>query len=83
MTGLSTSPRLLKGAIVGVDPVNPLASVVVFQYNPETLERSMRPSIAGDGAERGEVLRLSGPPRKRSRSRSRSTPLTSSSGATR
>lgn len=61
MTGLSTSPRLLKGAIVGVDPVNPLASVVVFQYNPETLERSIRPSIAGDGAERGEVLRLSGP----------------------
>jgi len=25
------SPRLLKGALVGLDPMNPLASVVVFQ----------------------------------------------------
>jgi hypothetical protein len=25
------SPRLIKGAIVGIDPFNPVASVVVFQ----------------------------------------------------
>jgi hypothetical protein len=56
------SPRVLKGAIVAVDPLNPVAAVIVFQYNPETLERSLRPRIAGDSAERGEVLRLSGPP---------------------
>jgi hypothetical protein len=62
MTSFPGSPRVLKGAIVAVDPLNPLASVVVFQYNPETLERSIRPRIAGEGAERGEVLRLSGPP---------------------
>jgi hypothetical protein len=55
---------VLKGAIVAVDPLNPLASVVVFQYNPDTLERTLRPRIAGDGAERGEVLRLSGPPQE-------------------
>jgi hypothetical protein len=62
MTSFPGSPRVLKGAIVAVDPFNPLASVVVFQYNPETLERSIRPRIAGEGAERGEALRLSGPP---------------------
>jgi hypothetical protein len=27
----------MKGAIVGVDAMNPLASVVVFQYNPDTM----------------------------------------------
>jgi hypothetical protein len=53
---------LLKGAIVGVDPLNPLASVIVFQYNPESLERTIRPKVAGQDAERGEALRLSGPP---------------------
>jgi hypothetical protein len=62
MTSFPGSPRVLKGAIVAVDPFNPLASVVVFQYNPETLTRTVRPKIAGEGAERGEALRLSGPP---------------------
>jgi hypothetical protein len=64
MTGFPGSPRVLKGAIVAVGPLNPLASIVVFQYNPDTLERTLRPRIAGDGADRGEVLRLSGPPQE-------------------
>jgi hypothetical protein len=62
MTSFPGSPRVLKGAIVALDPFNPLASVVVFQYNPETLTRTVRPRIAGEGAEQGEALRLSGPP---------------------
>lgn len=62
MTSSPISPRLMKGAIVGVDVFNPLASIVVFQYNPEKVERTIRPRIAGEGADRGEVLRLSGPP---------------------
>jgi hypothetical protein len=37
MSTFPGSPRLQKGALIGVDPLNPLASVVVFQYNPETL----------------------------------------------
>ncbi len=64
MSSFPGSPRLLKGAIIGVDPLNPLASLVVFQYNPESLERSIRPRIAGEGGDRGEVLRLAGPPRE-------------------
>jgi hypothetical protein len=64
MTGFSGSPRVLKGAIVAIDPLNPIASVVAFQYNPDTLERSLRPKIAADGADLGEVLRISGPPQE-------------------
>jgi hypothetical protein len=58
------SPRLLKGAIVGLDPLNPLASVVIFQYNPDTLTRTVRARAAGGGsdASQSEALRLKGPP---------------------
>ena len=34
------SPQVQKGAIIGIDPFNPLTSVVVFQYNPDTLTLS-------------------------------------------
>ena len=64
MTGLSSSPRLIKGALVGVDIFNPVASVVVFQYNPNTMTRSLEARAAGDGGDSGEALRLSGPPKE-------------------
>ena len=64
MTGFSRSPRLLKGAIVGVDPMNPLASVVVFQYNPDTMSRRIAANAANPDAARGEALRLRGPPKE-------------------
>jgi len=56
------SPRVVKGALVGLDPFNPLASVIVFQYNPDTVTRSLRARAAGDEAAQGEALRLKGPP---------------------
>jgi hypothetical protein len=58
------SPRLLKGAIIGLDPANPLASVVIFQYNPDTLTRTVQARAAGGGADgsQSEALRLKGPP---------------------
>ncbi|MCX6842239.1 MAG: hypothetical protein NTX53_08165 [candidate division WOR-3 bacterium] len=62
MSAFPGSPRLVKGAIVGLDKMNPLSSVVVFQYNPETLKRSLKASTAGEQADMGEVLRLKGPP---------------------
>lgn len=63
MTTFPGSPRLLKGAIIGIDPFNPLASVVVFQYNPDTLTRTLQPQTAGGaGQDRSEVLRLRGAP---------------------
>ena len=58
------SPRLLKGAIIGLDPANPLASVVIFQYNPDTLTRTVQARAAGGGGDgsQSEALRLKGPP---------------------
>jgi hypothetical protein len=66
MSSFPGSPRLLKAALVGVDPANPLASVIAFQYNPDTLTRRLeaRASGGGEGAARSEAFRLTGPPRE-------------------
>ena len=62
MTGFSGSPRLTKGALIGLDLLKPLASVVVFQYNPEKVTRTLKAKTGGGGGAQGEALRLSGPP---------------------
>jgi len=66
MTSFPGSPRLLKGAIIGLDPVNPLASVIVFQYNPDTMTRRLdaRTNRGNEGSDRSESFRLTGPPRE-------------------
>ena len=66
MTTFPNSPRLIKGAIVGLDPTNPLASVVAFQYNPDTMTRRLeaRSTGGGDNSDRSEAFRLTGPPRE-------------------
>ncbi len=60
MSTFPGSPRLLKGAIVGLDPFNPVASIIVFQYNPETLTRRLdaRATGGGEAADRSEPFRL-------------------------
>jgi hypothetical protein len=66
MTTFPGSPRLLKGAIVGIDLFNPLASVILFQYNPDTLTRSLNARTPErswwDRPARTEAMRLAGPP---------------------
>jgi hypothetical protein len=64
MSSFPGSPRLLKGAIVGVDPFNPLASVVVFQYNPDTMTRKLEPRAVAAEGDRGEAFRLTGAPKE-------------------
>lgn len=64
MTTFPNSPRLQKGAIVGVDPANPLASIIVFQYNPDTITRSLTAQTTGGDADKGEALRFKGPPQE-------------------
>src|SRR6266446_978804 len=64
MTSFPGSPRLLKGAIVGIDPFNPLASVVVFQYNPDTMTRKLEPRAVSAEGDRGEAFRLTGAPKE-------------------
>jgi hypothetical protein len=36
-------PRLLKGALVSIDPPNPTPQVIVFQYNPIRLPAASKP----------------------------------------
>jgi hypothetical protein len=67
MSGFPGSPRVLKGAVVGIDPAGGRFSVIVFQYNPDTLTRTLQPKAAaggGAGASKSEVLRLQGPPQE-------------------
>lgn len=62
MTTFPGSPKILKGAIVGIDIFNPVASVVVFQYNPDQITRSLEPQYSESGTAKSEALRLDGPP---------------------
>lgn len=65
MSSFPGSPRLVKGAIVSFDLPNPLPQVVIFQYNPETLTRSLQPQGRHDQEEVGdkaETSRLKGTP---------------------
>src|SRR5437879_3003005 len=64
MTTFPGSPSVQKGAIVGLDPFNPLASVIVFQYNPDTLTRTLTAQTTASSAAQGEALRLKGPPQE-------------------
>jgi hypothetical protein len=67
MTTFPGSPRVMKGAIVGLDPINPYASIVIFQYNPDTLRRTLQAQATGASQNNGsidrtEALRLRGAP---------------------
>lgn len=64
MTGFPRSPKVHKGAILGLDKLNPLASVIVFQYNPEQLTRALRAQTSGQGSDPGAALRIKAPPRE-------------------
>src|SRR5262245_10907747 len=62
MTTFPNSPRVLKGALVSIDPTTLSPSVIIFQYNPDTLTRSLRPRASEGEVARSEVQRLTGPP---------------------
>jgi hypothetical protein len=64
MSTFPGSPRLLKGALIGVDPLNPLGSVVVFQYNPDSMTRKIEPRAVTAEGDRGEAFRLTGAPKE-------------------
>ena len=51
-----------KGAIIGLDVFNPVASVVVFQFNPEKLTRTLTPQTSGSAGSIFETQRLKGAP---------------------
>jgi hypothetical protein len=62
MTTFPNSPRLLRGAIVTLTPTGSPGRVIVFQYNPDTLTRTLTARMMGGEADKGEPLRFKGPP---------------------
>src|SRR5882672_5342261 len=44
-TGYSRTPKLLKGALIyfGAPMLIPLPNIIVFQYNPESMTRTLTP----------------------------------------
>jgi len=64
MTSFPNSPRTLQGGIVLIDPdSSAVLRVIVLQYNPDTLTRTLQAkSIPPEAGDRLEALRLTGPP---------------------
>ncbi|MFG1922708.1 hypothetical protein [Cryptosporangium sp. NPDC048952] len=65
VAGLSGVARPLRGALVEVDRSGPLSKLIVFQYNPHQITRSVRARSVGEEdpeAAKADALRLTGPP---------------------
>jgi hypothetical protein len=59
----SHGSRILKGAIVAIDPNTRQPVTVAFQYNPETVRRSLQPQMAGgEQGQRSLAVRFTGAP---------------------
>ncbi|NIM95756.1 MAG: hypothetical protein GTO18_18810 [Anaerolineales bacterium] len=63
------TPKILKGALVAYESqfLGPIPNVIVFQYNPEQLSRTLAyraapPDPSNTGSAREDVLRIQGPP---------------------
>jgi hypothetical protein len=62
MTTFPGSPRLLKGGLILIDPVSSaVRRVIVLQYNPDTLSRTLQVQAHSEGGDRAEALRMKGP----------------------
>lgn len=63
MSGFSRSPRLLKGALIVLEDEQRVKQAILFQYNPDTLTRSLRASYQpSEVRTAGEPRGLRGPP---------------------
>ena len=64
MTTFPGSPKLPKGTLIAVDTVsNLVVKTISFQYNPESLTRTLQAQVAGgNDTAREEALRLEGAP---------------------
>jgi hypothetical protein len=63
MTTFPGSPQLSRGGLVLLDPSSGnVRKIVVLQYNPDTLSRTLQvQGVGGEGGDRSEALRLKGP----------------------
>ncbi len=64
MSSMSSTPRLVKGGIVTMDPVtSAVRNVIALQYNPDTLTRTLQIQAVQGGQDgvRVNALRIRGP----------------------
>jgi hypothetical protein len=62
-TTFPNAPHVIKGGLVLLDPETSVVQrIIVLQYNPDTLTRSLQPQTVKEGAPRSEAMRLTGPP---------------------
>ncbi len=60
---MDSSPRLLRGGIVVIDPdSSAVLRVIGLQYNPDSLTRTLQVQSIAEGADHSDALRLKGPP---------------------
>ncbi|GAB4578156.1 MAG: hypothetical protein Fur0022_08890 [Anaerolineales bacterium] len=65
MTTFPLSPKLLKGGLVLVNPASGVAQrIIVLQYNPETISRTLQAQTVGENGDRAQAFRLIGPPQE-------------------
>ena len=63
MSTFPNSPRLLKGGLVLIDAdTSAVQRIIVLQYNPDTLSRTLQPQAVKESGDRAEAMRLTGPP---------------------
>ena len=63
MSSFQHSPRLLKGGIVLLDAASSaVRRLIVLQYNPDTLGRTLQVQATGTEGNRSEALRIKAPP---------------------
>ena len=58
------SPRVLKGGLVAYRLPDLFPTVIVFQYNPDEVSRSLQMQSASGGGGRGDANRVNGPPQE-------------------
>lgn len=64
MTSFPNSPKLTRGALVTVSMFNTRATSIMFQYNPETMKRTLTPQRMEAPQNHRDEQRLTGPPRE-------------------
>jgi hypothetical protein len=62
MTNFPGSAKPARGALIGLDAANPVASIILFQYNPEKMTRTLAPQTSGGQGTIFETQRLKGAP---------------------
>jgi hypothetical protein len=63
MSTRARGPRILKGALVAIDPTNPTPKIIAFYYNPTNLRRTLQPQMSGgEEGDRSQAVRFTGAP---------------------